>query len=160
MSADFEAGRREGSRGRLMAVLLTLSLTLNVFFIGGLVWTRHHMPPPMMNPVERFQSVGDEMHLAGDQRAGLRQFIDALREHNRAMREQNRPLIEAMWSELAKAEPDQAKIEELIDQANANRRAAQKETEKSLTAFLATLPPEQRAQFADLAQKHRPENLR
>jgi len=160
MSADFEAGRRVGSRGRLMAVLLTLSLTLNVFFIGGLVWTRHHMPPPMMNPVARFQSIGAEMHLIGDQRVALLQFIDALREHNRAMREQNRPLIEAVWGELAKAEPDQGKIEELIDQANANRRAAQKETEKSLTAFLATLPPEQRAQFADLAQKRRPENLR
>jgi len=160
MSADFEAGRRVGSRGRLMAVLLTLSLTLNVFFIGGLVWTRHHMPPPMMNPVERFQSVGDG-DASGRRPARWPPAIHRrLREHNRAMREQNRPLIEAMWSELAKAEPDQAKIEELIDQANANRRAAQKETEKSLTAFLATLPPEQRAQFADLAQKHRPENLR
>jgi len=72
------------------------------------------------------------------------------------LREQNRPIAEAIWSELAKPQPDQDKISGLIEQAGENRRAAQKDNTASLIAFLAALSPEQRTRFAGLAQQRRP----
>jgi uncharacterized membrane protein len=157
MSGEILAGR-PGGWGRLGIVVLTLSLTLNVFFVGGLLWARSVLHPPL-GPVQRMESVAAEMHLSGDQLAAFRTFVNTMRDHQIALHQRNRAIIETLWDELAHAKPDEAKIEGLVDQANDNRRASQKETGKALIAFLATLSPEQRAQFADLAKIRRQEPM-
>ena len=151
------SGRPAGGRGRAGLVVLALSLTLNVFFVAGLIWTRtmDHPPPPL--PVaERFEKIAKDINLTGDQLAAFEQFEHAFRERQHQLREQNRPIAEAIWSELAKPQPDQDKISGLIEQAGENRRAAQKDNTASLIAFLAALSPEQRTRFAGLAQQRRP----
>ncbi len=151
------SGRPAGGRGRAGLVVLALSLTLNVFFVAGLIWTRTmHHPHPPLPVVERFEQIAKDTNLTGDQLAAFDQFDHAFRERLRQLRDQNRPVVEAIWNELAKPQPDQDKISSLIEQAGENRRAAQKENTAALMTFLAALSPEQRTRFADLAQqRHR-----
>jgi len=148
------SGRPAGKRGRAGLVALALSLTLNVCFVAGLVWTRtmDHPPPPMA-PVERFQQIAKDMNLTGDQLAAFQQFAQTFRDRQRLLRDQNKPIIDAMWTELANPQADPAKIAGLLDQANQNRSAAQKDNTTALLTFLATLPPDQRTQFTTLAQQ-------
>ncbi len=151
------SGRPAGGRGRAGLVILALSLTLNVFFVAGLIWTRTmHHPHPPPQAVERFEQIAKDINLTGDQLAAFEQFDHAFRDRQRQLRDQNRPIAEAIWSELTKPQPDQDKISGLIEQAGQNRRAAQKDNTAALIAFLAALPPEQRTRFADLAQQRRP----
>jgi uncharacterized membrane protein len=140
-------------RGRFGTVVLTLSLTLNVFVIAGLFFA-HAMIHPPQTPVQHFQQVGRQMQLSGDQQTAFRQFIRTMRENNRDLHQHNEPLIDSVWDELAKPQPDTAKISGLVDQANDNRRANQKDTGMALLAFLNTLTPDQRVQFATLARQH------
>jgi len=156
MSAEVPASR-PGGWGRLGTVVLTLSLTLNVFFVGGLLYARHELHGPM-GPVQRMESIAAEMHLSGDQLAAFQNFTKTMHERQIAMQQRNRAVIDALWDELAHAKPDQAKLDQLVDQANDNRRASQKDTRDALVAFLATLSPDQRAQFTELAKKRRQES--
>jgi uncharacterized membrane protein len=157
MSGDIRADHSAGRRGRLWAVVLILSLTLNVFFVGGLLWARSALHPPF-GPVQRMESIAAEMHLSGDQLAAFRIFVKTMRDRQIELHEKNHAIIFALWDDLAQAQPDQAKMDQLVDKANDNRRASQKEAVKALIAFLATLSPEQRAQFADLAKKRHRES--
>ena len=140
-------------RGRFGTVMLTLSLTLNIFVIAGLFFA-HEMIQPPQTPVQHFLEVGRAMQLSDDQQTAFRQFIRTMRENNRTLRQHNEPLIDSVWDELAKPQPDTAKISGLVDQANDNRRANQKDTGMALLGFLNTLTPDQRVQFANLARQH------
>jgi uncharacterized membrane protein len=70
------------------------------------------------------------------------------------MRERNQPLFRHIWEELAKAQPDEAIINRSIEEANDNKRAYQKDVTAAIGAFLATLSPEQRAEFIEAAKRH------
>ena len=52
---------------------------------------------------------------------------------------------------MAKAQPDPAAISKLIDTALDNRRAFQGKMTANLMTFVATLTPDQRQRFAELA---------
>jgi uncharacterized membrane protein len=154
MTSVAEGGQRLRSRGRLLWVALALSLTLNVFFVGGLVWSRVTMPSPE-TPAERFAQIGRELGLSPDQRDSFQQFIIEVRKHTRQLREMNQPLVAKVWNELGKAQPDQGMIATLVDKATENRHAYQKEMTAALSRFLAELSPDQRAKFVELAKRPR-----
>ena len=147
--ADAEA--RPSARGRLIWVALALSLTLNVFFVVGLLWFRLGAPP-MLTPAERLAATEQELNLSPDQRGAFQQFVQEVRERSRHLRESNQPLIKQVWQELAKPQPDQALIGRLIDEATDHRHAYQKDMAEVLGRFLAGLAPEQRARFIALAE--------
>jgi len=151
------SGRPAGKRGRAGLVALALSLTLNVCFVAGLVWTRttDHPQPPMA-PVERFQQIAKDINLSGDQLAAFQQFAQTFRDRQHLLHDQNKPLVDALWAEMAKPDADKDKIASLTDQAADNRRAAQKDNTAALLTFLAALNPDQRAQFTTLAQQRHP----
>jgi len=138
-------------RGRLVWVALILSLTLNVFFIGGLVWTKIARER-WEGPAARFLKLGGELDLSGAQQDYLRQFVRTIRAHARQLQESNAPLLERAWQEEAKAQPDQAEIDRLTNEAAQNRAAFQKELAAAMATFMATLTPEQRAKLAEIAQ--------
>jgi hypothetical protein len=100
-------GRPAGKRGRAGLIALALSLTLNVCFVGGLVWTRtmDHPQPPMA-AVERFQQIAKDINLTGDQLTAFQQFAQTFRDRQRLLRDQNKPLVDALWSEMAKPDAD------------------------------------------------------
>jgi Spy/CpxP family protein refolding chaperone len=152
MSSIAEAGGRVGRRGRLIWVALVLSLTLNVFFMAGLLWSKM-AAEQHGNPAQRFQELGRQLDLSPAERAAFEQFGRTVGEQVQALRHANEPLLDRVWTELAKPEPDQALIARLVEQAGENRRAFQKATAEALTGFMASLSPEQRAQFAELARR-------
>jgi Spy/CpxP family protein refolding chaperone len=77
-----------------------------------------------------------------------------MRTRAQSMHEEVEPLIAEAWSEMAKPQPDEAKINQLFDEAAAKRRALQRDMASQTLAFLATLSPEQRAKFIELGREH------
>jgi uncharacterized membrane protein len=157
MSVLAETADKSGSRARLVWAALVLSLVLNVFFVGGLVWSRIHAERPA-TLVERFQQVGNEMSFSGGEREHFQQFFQTVRRETQQMRENNRPIMQRIWGELDKEHPDQAAINQLIDQATENRRAYQKDMAAALANFLDTLAPAQRSRFIELTKRQQDQN--
>ncbi|MBV9523209.1 MAG: periplasmic heavy metal sensor [Alphaproteobacteria bacterium] len=151
MSADV-ATPRPRLRPRLPWLLLALSLALNICFIGGVLWVRAQAARGQMAPAERFEHVSQQLSLNADQHAAFERFIRALRMRTRQMHETNHPLIEEAWSELAKAQPDDAVLNRVFTESANNRRAYQLDTSQALRGFLAVLTDAQRARFVELAR--------
>lgn len=149
MTSLADSGRKAGRRGRLVWVALALSLTLNVCFFAGLAWMRMHAPPP---PLVRMQHFADSLKLSDSQRQAYEQFLRTLRLRGRFVRESNQPLIDDIWSELAKPTPDDAAIAKLADQIDGNRTGFEREASTALDSFIKTLSPEQRAELAAKAK--------
>lgn len=160
MTSPAEASRKGGSRGRLVWLALGLSLTLNVFFVGGLVWS-HFNGPHMQGPLQRFRHVASELQLSGEERQAFQRFMTGMRQSGQQLREDNQPLFQRFWDELGKPQPDQALLAQTVDQIAQNRNVYQKHLTEGMTQFLATLTPEQRARFIefDPAQPERSQAL-
>jgi uncharacterized membrane protein len=135
-------------RNRLVWVALALSLTLNVFVIAGLVWSQAANPRPA-NFAERLVEAGAGLNLSPAQRDIFNQFAESIQQRTRGMRETSAPLIRQIWDELAKPQPDPVVINQLVDETSENRHAYQRDVITSLSAFLGSLSPDQRAQFVD-----------
>jgi uncharacterized membrane protein len=157
MTAIAESVRRIGWRGRLVWVALALSLTLNVFFIGGLTWSKIEAGRMGTTAAERLAYLGQELNLSPDQVLAFQQFMRVVRLRGRLLHESNEPLLQRIWAEIAKPAPDGALISNLVEQANDNRHGFQKEAAIALMTFMKSLSPEQRAQFAELAKDHQDE---
>ncbi len=157
MTTLAESGQKAGPRGRLTWIALALSLTLNIFFLAGLAWMHLHAPPP---PFVRMQHFADPLKLSDSQRQAYNQFLRTLRMRGRFVRESNRPLIDSLWNEIAKPTPDVAAVAKLADQIHGNRESLLREVSTALDAFIKTLTPEQRAQFAAQAKAPREEPAR
>jgi uncharacterized membrane protein len=143
---------RSGSRGRLLWLALAISLALNAFVVGTLAWWVN--ANRMTTPAERFQQTVRELHLNDDQRDAFQQFVIEMRRNTRQLHDNNEPLVQKVWDEMGKAQPDRDLISHLVDQATENRRAYQKNMTDVLTRFLANLSAEQRGQFIDLTKRH------
>ena len=157
MTIAAESVRRLGWRGRLVWVALSLSLTLNVFFIGGLIWSKIEASRVGTTPAERLAHLGQQLNLSADQTLALEQFVRVVRLRGLLLRESNEPLSQRIWTEIAKPAPDDALISNLVEQANENRHSFQKEAAGALMTFMKSLTPEQRAQFAGIARNRQDE---
>jgi Spy/CpxP family protein refolding chaperone len=140
---------------RLLIALLVRSLVLNLCFVAGALWTRLHAPPGGRNLVERYQEIASELDLNAQQRAAFDQYIAAMRRRADQMRQDTDPLMGAAWDELAKPQPDEAKVTQLFDQAGDKRRGFQHDATAQTMALLATLSPAQRAKFVALMRERR-----
>jgi len=150
MTAAVDAGAQPRTRGWTLRILLALSVTLNVFFVAGLLWSMF-AAEPIGPPAMRFVAIGHRLDLSPQQRAALDAFGATAHRHAGDLRTANGPLMRQIWDEMAKPDPDQPAIDKLAEQMNQNRLAYQKQMSASLAAFLKTLSPEQRARFVDLA---------
>lgn len=153
MTSLAEGGARSGARRRILWLSLAVSLALNAFFIGMLIWWL--TTERMLTPEQRFEQVARELNLSADQRNSFGQFADEVRQGTRQLRDANGPLLKRVWEEMGKAQPDQALVGQLVDQATEHRREYQKQMTAALSRFLSGLSPEQRARFVDLAQRHK-----
>ena len=139
-------------RRRLPWVLLALSLALNLFFIAGALWFHFHQPLWRMTPEERVERMSAELHLDDAHKETFRRYFRQLGARMLLMRTEVQPLIGDAWAEIGKPQADEAKIDKLFDQAADTRRRFQRELTSQTLAFLATLTPEQRAKFVQLAR--------
>jgi uncharacterized membrane protein len=151
MTSIADTSRRTGWQGRLVWIVLALSLTLNVFFIGGLLWVRiflHPFPPPM----QRIERLGRSLSLNDTQRDAFDQFLRVIELHGRFTRETNDAVLDQIWGELSKPTPNDATVLQLTNEIYSNRTAFQKEASGSLMAFIKTLNPAQRNKMERLVR--------
>lgn len=134
---------------RLPWVLFTLSLLLNLFVLTGFVYRtwiapprfEHRMGPPQGGRSSLFSSLARDLDFDDKQRAVLKTLVDenasSRQQHFRDMQQ----LREDFVVEISRAQPDIARIDQLIDRTQALRT----EMQKAFSHMLAQLVPHLRA---------------
>ena len=146
---------RRWPRRRVLAALLVVSGLLNLFFIAGAAWTQLNPPARWQGWEQRYQRMAAELDLNDEQRAGFTKYVAAMRARAQKMHEQVDPLMNAVWSDIAKPGADQAAILQQVDEAAAKRREFQREATAQTLDFLALLTPAQRGKFVAIAHDGR-----
>jgi Spy/CpxP family protein refolding chaperone len=144
---------RSSVRQHLIWVVLALSLVLNLCFVAGALWIRIQGPPPPLNPEERLLRIGAQLTLNPQQKQAFEQYSQSVRAHMQQMRDAVEPLIGGAWSEVAKPDADEAKVIQLFEEAGQKRRSFMRQLAPVTLSFLATLSPEQREKFVELARQ-------
>jgi Spy/CpxP family protein refolding chaperone len=134
------------SRPRRLAALLAISVALNLCFVAGAAWTRLHAPA-VQTASERFHRLAQSLDLSPQQQVGFDRYVAGMLARGDHLRQTSEPLMADAWAEIAKPEPDQTKIFQLLDEATAQRRDFQHDAVAATVALLATLTPEQRSKF-------------
>jgi uncharacterized membrane protein len=135
------------SKSRLVKVALALSLALNLFFIGGLAYSKFVKPtPPLMR-------LGQELNLEPDQRKAFQGFVQVVRTKGAALRDSNLALGRQIWDELSQPKPDPQKLTALFTEIANNRRDYQTAIGTALLPFLETLNMEQRQRFIEIGKR-------
>lgn len=142
-----------GAGRRLVRLLLAVSLTLNLFFVAGAVWIKMQRPSGPMGPVARMRYVAGELNLDKQHGQDFERYFRTLRARIRLMHAEVAPLVNDAWAELARPRADEAKVMRLFDAASEKRREFRQELTRSTLAFLATLTPQQRQKFVELARR-------
>jgi Spy/CpxP family protein refolding chaperone len=148
MTATAADGREAGRfpRPKLVTALLAVSLVLNLCFVAGATWTRLKHPG-VVTTTERFHRLSKSLNLSSQQQAAFDQYVATLIDRNNRVRLATDPLLDEAWGEVAKPNPDQTKVLQLLDEYSAKRREVWHETVTETVLLLATLTPEQKAQF-------------
>jgi len=150
MARFFE--RLPSLRASLPWILFALSVTLNVFFLGGYYYKRTFDQRLLANEQARVRYVMDQLHFDPEQRDRFKAFRDHTHEHAHAMFRANRPIIDNLWREIEKPQPDTAQLDDYINTLTANRLAFQRGQMHDLVAFAQTLEPKQRVEFLELVR--------
>lgn len=137
----------------LLWVLLALSIALNAFFVGGHVYTRMLFQGGPGYHADRGKRLGERLGLDDAQIAAYREMRQKTRERRREIFSTNRAHRTAMWSELAKAAPDQAVLDRSIDAMGASWGTYQREKMALTRTFVAGLTAEQRTKFLEMAER-------
>src|SRR5271154_74906 len=150
MARFFE--RLPSPRASLPWILFALSLTLNVFFLGGYYYKRVLDQRLAGNEQERSRYIAEELHFTPEQREHFQEMRQESRERAREMFRANRPLIDSLWREIEKPAPDPAQLDGYVDRLTTNRAAFQREQMHDLLGFAKTLDESQRIQFLELVR--------
>ncbi|MDJ0948902.1 MAG: periplasmic heavy metal sensor [Alphaproteobacteria bacterium] len=138
-------------------VLLTVSLALNAFFVGGHVYGRYYAEevygPAVASRLrddarQAFARVG----LQPEQRTAFRDLRRRLAGRGRELRSKSRETMEELWREMSSEAPDQARLETMIRSMADNRLTFQLEATRLAQEFMTTLTPEQRERFLEAAR--------
>ncbi len=148
---------RSATRRHFLQVVLALSLALNLFFVIGALWIRVHPPVPPMTPQQRLEQMAGELGLDAQQSRAFAAYSKVMSERLQAMHQAIRPLVSQAWTEVAKPQANETRIMQLLDEAGQQRRDSVGQLTTTTLSFLATLSPEQRRKFVELAhQRPRP----
>ena len=141
----------------MLKALLALSLALNLFFVDRRAVDRIHAPAPMLSPEDRLEQMAGALGLNPRQKQAFAHYSETMRERLQAMHGAVQPLIGNAWSEVGRPHADETKVMQFFDQAAQERRGFMRDLTTTTLSFLATLSPEQRAKFVQLAhQRPRP----
>lgn len=140
-------------KARLPWLLLAVSVALNVFFVGGALYSMAASERLSDDPKARVAFVAEQLALSEaevEQLAALRQRI---RERWGETRAQSQAIRGRIMMEVAKPELDLEQVNLLVEERAALRGPAMRETVSDMHGFLATLSPEQKAEFVALASE-------
>jgi len=146
-------------------VLFALSLSLNVFFIGGHVYTRAQVDAQRGNqaaggatgkpPAARSTGISvRRLGLDVAQRGDFRNFRSDLRERGQNFRTGTRKHAQRLWAELEKKRPSKKVIDRSLRRIYDRGLAYQRRAAAQAVAFMAKLDANQKARFLQLAKSN------
>jgi uncharacterized membrane protein len=140
-------------RGKLLWILLAVSLAANVFLVAGALYGLYGDDALGPRTTANIDTVTERLGLSPEQRDGLVDLRKRFKERRQAMRELRRERRGAFLDELAKPAFDRERVLVLIDARAAERREFFADLAAELHAYLATLSPEQREAFLAMARE-------
>jgi uncharacterized membrane protein len=143
-------------RTKLLWIVLAASLLLNLFFAGGVIYSKMTAERLRDEPAARFDFVVDELDLSEAARGRLMALREAARARWDEMRREGRHLREALFKEMAKPDFDQARVEQLLQRRSVLFVTFLGGIMAETHDFLATLEPERKREFmAMMKREHR-----
>lgn len=134
-------------------VLLALSLALNVFFVGGNVYTRMLVERLDKSPDERARLLAERLTLDARQRDAFGSLRAKVRARSEKYRGASRNSAARIWAEIRKDKPNQRVINRNLRVLSKNRLAFQMQASAIAIDFLARLDRQQKERFLTLAKQ-------
>ncbi len=134
-------------------VLLALSLALNVFFVGGNVYTRMLVERIGASPDERARILAQRLALDAKQRDAFGSLRAKVRARSEKYRGASRNSAARIWAEIGKNRPNQRIINRNLRVLSKNRLAFQMQASAIAIDFLARLDRQQKERFLALAKQ-------
>lgn len=141
------------AKARLPWILLAVSLALNLFFAGGVIYMKLTAERMTGESDRRLDAVAERLELSAERRAGLEALRERVQMRMAAQREERQESRKNMLAELARPKLDRARVSELMHQSMAARTAPFEEILVELHAYLGTLSEEQRRSFLEMAEE-------
>ncbi len=138
---------------RLPWILLAISLALNLFVAGGVLYNKLEAERLSAGPDERVAALAEQLGLSEAQQAGLLALREQAMGRREAVRGQRQERRAALMAELAKPELDRARLGELMRGGMERRAVGFEQMMVDLHGYLATLNDEQRAAFLEMAKE-------
>jgi uncharacterized membrane protein len=146
---------------RVGTVVLILSLALNLFIVGGFVYSQlasggHPSAASRQQPQQglehKLEALAAQLGIAPETSRPFKDLRRSVRTGQQALASRNRPLGTQYWEELATPQPDQKHLAELTEQMSGNRKTFQSELTAALVRFMATLTPDQRETLVKIVE--------
>jgi len=141
-------------------VLFTISLALNVFFVGGHLYTQSRAGSEASKEAVTAKTPKsattrlsvDQIGLDTAQRSQFNAMRTQILARGKQYREGSRDYVARLWAELEKARPSTRVIERSLKTVADNRYAFQRRVALDAIAFMAGLDANQKARFLELAK--------
>jgi hypothetical protein len=140
---------------RLPWVLLAASLLLNVFFAGGVIYSKMTADRLEAEPRSRLAFAAEELGLSEAETERLVVLRKTVGERRARMREDGGALTQALNQEMRRPDLDRQRLEEILRQRSKLFVAYLSDTMGEVHGYLGTLPPEKREEFLGLMEKER-----
>jgi Spy/CpxP family protein refolding chaperone len=140
-------------KGKLVWILLGASLAANLFFAAGALYSFYGGEHRGWRAEVSVDDVAERLALSPAQRDGLQALRDQARNRPRPSREEREARRATFLAELAKPAFDRAGLEALMAERRVEFQARFLDRAEALHGYLATLDPEQRAGFLEMAKE-------
>ena len=140
-------------KGKLVWILLGVSLSANLFVAAGAIYSFYGGEHRGRYAAVSVDSVAERLGLGPAQRDALQALRDKAPDRPRPSREAREQRRTAFLAELARPDFDRARMQAMMEQRRAGRRERILDRAAALHAYLATLDPEQRAGFLEMAKE-------
>ncbi len=140
-------------KGKLVWILLGVSLAANLFIAAGALYSYYGNDHRGWRSKVSVEDVAERLALSPAQSAALQALRDKTRNRPRPSREEREQRRATFLAELDKPEFDRARVEALMAERMAGRQQRILDIAEELHGYLATLDPEQRAGFLEMAKE-------
>ncbi len=140
-------------RAKLVWILLGVSLAANLFFAAGAVYSLYGGEHRGWRAKVSVDDVAERLGLSPAQRDALQALRDQAPDTARPSREERAARRATFLAELAEPEFDRARVQALMAERMTRRQERILGRAEALHGYLATLDPEQRAGFLEMAKE-------
>ena len=140
-------------KGKLVWFLLGVSLAANLFFAAGALYSFYGGDHRGRYAAVSVDSVAERLALSPAQRDALQALRDTARNRPRPSREEREQRRASFLANLAAPEFDRARMQAMMEERRAGRQERFLGRAEALHGYLATLAPEQRAGFLEMAKE-------